>query len=159
MTVAGVVGVVLMFQLDRVVLDGPGLTGLDAVGDLPAPLRPLSESARSEAGGLRLGAMGLALGSAAGAWLELALLRRRHRSIAGQLRMGGGQLARVLGASAALAVVAIVLRPVLVGLPPLVALPLVAVPAAVVYLGVADRIRVKEAATLLEPLRRRRHRK
>lgn len=89
-TVAGVVGVVLMFQLDRVVLDGSGLTGLDAVGDLPAPLRPLSESARSDAGGLRLGAMGLALGSAAGAWLELALLRRRHRSIAGQLRMSGG---------------------------------------------------------------------
>ena len=40
-----------------------------------------------------------------------------------------------------------------------IAVLVVAVPAAVVYLGVADRLRVEEAATLLEPLRRRRHRK
>src|SRR5690606_10719434 len=58
--VAAGVGAVAMFQLDRVGITGPGLDGLRSLGDLPAPLAPLPEALR-DGGGLRLGAVGLAL--------------------------------------------------------------------------------------------------
>ena len=65
-----------------------------------------------EASELRLGGVGLALGSALGAWLEILLLRRELRGLRGEspgLRVGGGRLGRYLGlAIAALAPAAVV---------------------------------------------------
>jgi putative peptidoglycan lipid II flippase len=61
---------------------------------------------RLEAGaGFRYGAVGLALGSAAGAWLEFGLLRRRLRARIGRHGAGGGFLLRI----AAAAVVAVLM--------------------------------------------------
>lgn len=51
---------------------------------------------RLAVGGLRLGAVGLAFGSAVGAWLEYALLRRRLARHLGPHGPKGGSLARVL---------------------------------------------------------------
>ncbi len=78
---AAVVGVLLMFPLDRVsVVDGELL----GAGDLTAFPGPLDEVLRSAGGAPHLGAVGLALGSAAAAWLELVLLSRlARRSIPG----------------------------------------------------------------------------
>jgi putative peptidoglycan lipid II flippase len=136
------VGAALMLQLDRI---GISAAGLQVVGELPA-FGPLPEAVREQAPDLpRLGALGLALGAAAGAWLEYGLLRRAARRRAAGLRIGGGQLSRIAAAAAAAAVVAVVVRAATAGLGPLLAAPLVALPAGGVYLLVAYRLGLGEA--------------
>ena len=68
--VAAVIGLVVMFPLDRVLVGPDGLLGL---GDVLA-FGPLDADIRSLGGPVRLGAVGLAVGSAIGAWVELTLL-------------------------------------------------------------------------------------
>jgi putative peptidoglycan lipid II flippase len=156
---AAVVGVVLMFQLDRVVLDGPGLGGLDGLDRLGVfDWGPLPQAVR-EAGPLRLGAVGLALASAVGAWVELALLRRRVARRFGPTRLGGGQLGGAVAASAVAAAVAIAVRLALPALPPLLAGPIVLGVFGVVYLTAARRLGIPEAATLVATARRTVHRR
>ncbi|MCP5029462.1 MAG: hypothetical protein GY929_24590, partial [Actinomycetia bacterium] len=73
---ATAVGIVLMFQLDRLLVIDGLVTGWE---DVPWPrlFEPLESALRvNEDLPLRLGAVGLAIGSAAGAWVELSLLRR-----------------------------------------------------------------------------------
>jgi putative peptidoglycan lipid II flippase len=148
-------GVVLMLQLDRVAITGPGFPGLDLVGDLPAwtPV-PLELRDGTTDGALRLGAVGLALASAAGASLELALLRRRLSARVGRLRLGGGQLGRLAVAGAAAAATGVALRPVAGGLAPPLALLVAGVPAGAVYAAVTLRLRVPEAGAARANLRR-----
>lgn len=72
--VAGFVGFLLMFQLDRVAIDGNSII---RIGDFPS-FSPLSEFARAlDTSPQPLGALGLALGSSLGAWIEYFLLKRR----------------------------------------------------------------------------------
>jgi putative peptidoglycan lipid II flippase len=149
-------GVVLMFQLDRVVLDGTGLGDLTGFADLPAPLTPLPEEERVAGGDvLRLGAAGLALASGITAWVELALLRRRLGASVGPVRLGGGQLGRILLGCAAAGVVALGLRPLVDALHPLLALAAAGGPAGVAYLAVTTAVGVPEARDLLAAVRRR----
>lgn len=138
---AALVGVVLMFQLDRVVIEGPGLAGIEA-GSLPAPLRPLPETTRSTGFDVRLGAVGLALASAAAAWLELVLLRRRVRNLVGPVHVGGGQMRPILLAAVAAAGAAIALRPLLIGVHPVPSLAIALVVIGGLYLFVAHRLGV-----------------
>jgi hypothetical protein len=154
---AAAVGVVLMFQLDRVAVDGPHL---QVIGDLPAPFEPLPEVTRSAAdGALRLGAVGIAAGSGLTAWLEFELLRRRLAGLAGmagRVRMGGGQLGRTLLAGVAAAVVAAGMRRLVLDLDlhPIPTAVLGLAPAGAVYLGLALALRVPEGSALVRPLRR-----
>lgn len=153
-----VVGVVLMLQLDRVALAGPGLAGLDVVGDLPAfaPLPAALRDATTEV--LRLGAVGLALAAAVGAWLELGLLRRRLRARIGPVRLGGEHLRRVLVAGAVATGVAVAGRAAVTNaggdMAPPVALLLSGGPAAVAYLAAATRLGLPEAPALVAISRR-----
>ena len=72
--VAGFVGFLLMFQLDRVAIDGNSIM---RIGDFPS-FSPLPEFARAlDTTPQPLGALGLALGSSLGAWIEYFLLKRR----------------------------------------------------------------------------------
>ena len=72
--VAGFVGFLLMFQLDRVAIDGNSII---RIGDFPS-FSPLPEFARAlDTSPQPLGALGLALGSSLGAWIEYFLLKRR----------------------------------------------------------------------------------
>ena len=72
--VAGFVGFLLMFQLDRVAIDGNSII---RIGDFPS-FSPLPEFARAlDTTPQPLGALGLALGSSLGAWIEYFLLKRR----------------------------------------------------------------------------------
>jgi putative peptidoglycan lipid II flippase len=116
---AGGLGLVLMFQFEQLTLtvsaatDITDLGGGDVIevdGDLPAPLAPLPSDERTdEQAPARLGVVGLALGSAAGAWVEYALLRRYLRRRVGpppSLRAAVVRLAPAAGA-AALAMVAV----------------------------------------------------
>ena len=72
------IGVALMFPLDRVEVDG-----------------------------LRLGAVGLALGASAGAWLESVLLHRRLNRALGPHRPGAGRVRRITTAALAAAALGI----------------------------------------------------
>ena len=151
-------GVILMFQLDRVALTGPGLNGLDLVGDLPA-LGPLPAELRdATTASLRLGAVGLALAAAAGAWLELALLRRRLRARIGPVRLGGAHLKAVLAAGGLATAVAAGCRVLVTtlgpGLVPPAALLLIGGPAAMVYLVAGARLGLPEVPVLVAVLRR-----
>lgn len=152
---AAVLGAVLMLQLDRVVVDGPGLGGLDVAGAVPA-LVPLPAELRDAAGGaLRLGAVGLALASAVAAWLELGLLRRRLQARVGPLRLGGGHLLPVLAAGAVAGGVGVVGRSLTTGLASPLALLIAGLPAALAYVATASALRVEEPAALLAAARRR----
>ncbi len=147
-TVAALVGLVLMFQLDRVGLVGPGVDGVLFLERPPAPLAPLPEAVRAD-GALRLGAVGLAAASGAAAWLELALLRRRLRQHGISVHVGGGTLGRLLLAAGAAAVVGLALRPAATALAPLPGLVLAGAPTGATYLAVAFSLRVPEARTLV----------
>jgi putative peptidoglycan lipid II flippase len=75
---SGIFGFLFMFQFDRLAIDNDHLVKL---GSIPSFL-PLSEIARSlDTSPQRLGAVGLALGSALGAWIEYFLLRNRVSKI------------------------------------------------------------------------------
>ena len=103
---------------------------------------------RVEVGHLRLGAAGLALGSAVGAWLEYLLLRRAlHRQL-GSHGVGGGAIGRIalaagVGALGALAVRFLLEPPLRAQLPAELAGPLLAIGTAgcfgVLYLFTAAR--------------------
>ena len=150
------VGAALMLQLDRLALAGTGGLGVVLLGDLPA-WSPLPVAVRSDPdAALRLGAVGLALGSAFGAWLELALLRRRLPSPLGRARLLGGHgRATVLAALVGVAV-AVAVRAAVGGLAPVLALAAMAPPAGAAYLLVAAKMKVPEALALAATLRRRR---
>ena len=95
----------VMFVLDRVVLVG---TSIQIQGDLTdGDLF------------LHLGAVGIALGSALGAWVELTLLRLALRWRIGPVDLGGGALGTVVTAALAGAAVGRVVDLFVGGLPPI----------------------------------------
>jgi putative peptidoglycan lipid II flippase len=153
-TVSAGLGLVLMFQLDRVGLVGPGADGILLLDELPAPLSPLPEAERLD-GALRLGAVGLAAASGAAAWIELALLRRRLRHLGAQVRPGGGTLGRLLLAAAAAGLVGASLRPVTDGAPPLLRLLTAAVPTGLAYALATLALRVPQPTAQAQALLRR----
>lgn len=147
-------GVVLMIQLDRVVITGPGLAGLDGLGSLPTALHLLPEPARSAEGTLRMGAVGLALASAVGAWFEFGVLRRR---LAGATRvtLGGGSLTKIALAAGAAALVGVGTRSLAGDLHPLLAAPLAVGCALGAYVIVACWEGVADARDMVTAVRRR----
>lgn len=136
-------GTVLMFQFDRVVVVPDGLRLIES---LPA-FGPLHEGWRQE-GAVEtvqhLGAAGLALGAGVAAWLEYVLLRRTVRRRIGPTVIGGGRLGRLILPLAALTIVAVVARPVVAGLHPLLAGTVAVGGAATAYLVVARMTGVAE---------------
>ena len=73
--VAAVVAFSVMFSLDRIIVGTSGLVAQDTW----LTFSPLGQDLRNIEGPVRLGAVGLAAGSALSAWLELALLTLRCR--------------------------------------------------------------------------------
>ena len=145
--VSAAVGIVVMFPLDRIVVGPDGLLGAaDGFGlawALPAAERALDDV-------VRLGAVGLALGSAVAAWTEITLLSRRL-GLAGAVRSALGTLATA-GAVSFAATAA--LKLLVDGWPVILSAPLVATAAVGAYTVVAYRSGVVEAHLLLQPLRR-----
>ena len=145
--VAAAVGTVVMFPLDRIVVGPDGLLGAaDAIGlawALPAAERALDDV-------VRLGAVGLALGSAVAAWTEITLLSRRL----GLLDDARSALGAPATAGAVSFVATAALKLLVDGWPVILSAPLVATAAVLVYTVVAHRSGVAEAQLLLQPLRR-----
>jgi putative peptidoglycan lipid II flippase len=149
--VSTVVALFFMFPLDRVVVGTDGLVGLnEALGNW----LPLPDEIRNVDAAARLGAVGIALGSAVGAWVELILLSRLTRRRAPGLHPVGS----VVGAparSAALAfVLAAAVKLLVDPLPDLLAAPVVVAVAIFVYATACHRTGVSEAEMLLRPARR-----
>ena len=146
-TVAAAVGVVVMFPLDRVVVGPDGLLGAaDAFGlawALPAAERALEDV-------VRLGAVGLALGSAVAAWTEIVMLSRR----VGAVEAVRSALAAPAKAGAASFAATAALKLLIGDWPLLLSAPLAAATAVLVYTVVAFRGGVAEAHLLLQPARR-----
>ena len=137
--VAAVVGLVLMFQFDEVhVLDGSFGTG--GITDGLAP---------------HLGAVGLALGSAVAAWVELGLLTGRARSAAPGLHSPAGALGSLAVPAALAFVVGAAAKYVFGGLPAVFGAPLALGVSGLVYVAASFRMDVPEAHLVLGPIRRR----
>lgn len=143
LVMAAVVGLVLMLPADRFqVIDGM----VRRNGDFG--WNPLDSALRDAENSHRLGAVGLAAGGAAAAWLEFALLRRRVRSIAPDLGVWRSLRQLLLAALTAAAIIA-VLAWALTSVAPLLAAPLVIGPAGIVYLLIARRTGNQTAESLL----------
>ena len=145
-TVAAAVGTVVMFPLDRVIVGPDGL--LDAAQALGLAWA-LPEAERVVDDVVRLGAVGLALGSAVAAWTEIGLLARR----CGFVGATRSALAACLPAAAVSFAAAAALKLVVGDWPAIVSAPLVCTVAAGVYAVAAHRSGVAEAELLLRPIR------
>lgn len=145
--VAAAVGVVVMFPLDRVVVGSDGL--LSTTGALGLAWA-LPEAERSLGDAVRLGAVGLALGSAVAAWTEIVMLARRLRAEEAVRSALGAPMTAAAVAFAATAA----LKHLIGGWALLLSAPIAAAFAVGVYTVVAYRRGVAEAHLLLRPLRR-----
>jgi putative peptidoglycan lipid II flippase len=150
--VAGLaVAVPAMLSLDQLVVDlaAPWSFRLAADGVVPT-LSPVDAALRDGGGNqLRLGAVGLALGSTIGSFVEYALLRRAVSRRVVRPRLGGGTLAPLLGCAVAAAAAALAAATLVPTGGALSRLLIVGGVAGVVYLGTAWSLRVPEAASLL----------
>ncbi|NIR34819.1 MAG: murein biosynthesis integral membrane protein MurJ, partial [Actinobacteria bacterium] len=149
--IAATVGLVVMFPFDHIIVGPDGLVG---AGDAWLEFGPLDEAARELEGPVRMGAVGLAIGSALGAWVELTLLSmlvRRHVPSLDDPRRSllrpavAGALAFALTAAIKLGVDGL----------PLIPEAIVVVGAGVVlYALIGHRVGVRDSRLLLAPVRR-----
>jgi putative peptidoglycan lipid II flippase len=147
-------GLVLMFQFDRLVIEPEGL---EQVGDLPA-FAPLPEQFRDpagEEGQHHLGGVGLAAAAVAASLIEYRMLRHAVRSDVADVTMVGGRLRLTLAAAALSGVAAIAVRPIAAGLAPIVAGLVVVGVVGAVYLVAAWRLGVPEARRIPQLMSRR----
>ncbi|MDP6177635.1 MAG: murein biosynthesis integral membrane protein MurJ [Acidimicrobiales bacterium] len=150
--VAGIVGVVFMFPMDHVSVVAGSLSGLENVFspdgahvDIPGAL-----------GAPHLGAVGLALGSAVAAWLELALLTRLGRRTVEGFPSALEALRQLLPAVAVAVPMTLLLATTTAGLAPQVSAPLILGVAGVTYTAIAHLTGVDEAQLLFRRVLRSR---
>jgi len=145
--VAAAVGTVVMFPLDRVVVSGERvLSAAEGIGLAWA----LPEAERALGDAVRLGAVGLALGSAVAAWTEIVLLSRRLRTQEAVRSALGDPATAAAVAFAATAALKLLIG----GWPLLLSAPVATAFAVGVYTVVAYRRGLAEAHLLLRPVRR-----
>jgi putative peptidoglycan lipid II flippase len=139
-------GALLMFPLDRWMVDGTRLVrnGDLGFGPLPDHLRLVDH------GTPHLGIVGLALGAAISSWVEFRLLRRALRGRIGEVpRMTvHGRWCIIAGFSSG--ILAAGLRTATEGLPRLLAAPAVVAPAGLMYLAITGVVAVPEAKALVD---------
>ena len=140
-----------MFPLDRAFI---GVDGVEQLGDAFGFAGPLDPEARADTSLVRLGAVGLAIGSAVGAWVELFLLSRLLERRLPGLRSPAGTLVNPgLAAAIAFAVTALV-KLLAADLPALLAAVLTVGIGGFTYVVVAFRTGVRESDMVLRPVRR-----
>ena len=150
-SVAAAFGVLFMFPLDRAFI---GIDGVEQLGEAFGLMGPLEATLRRDESVVRLGAVGLALGSAIGAWVELVLLSRLLNRYLPSLRSPASALIAP-GAAAAIAfAVTAALKLVTADLPTAVAALLTVGIGGFTYVVVAFRTGVREADMVLRPARR-----
>ncbi len=121
---------------------------LPALGPLPPELR--------ETDALHLGALGLTIGGSVGALVEYRLLRELVETrLHGVFRIGGPSRGRLAVATFAALVAAVLVRPIAVGLSPVLGGVVAVGVVATVHIGVAAAVGVPEGRALLGGVRRR----
>ena len=145
-----VVGIILMFQLDRIAIDSGTLY---RVGSLPA-FTPLDAAERAGTDLRHLGPIGLAAGSMLGASVELALLKRRVRRAIHHRVEFRRSVARLIPAALLAAVVGGLLVWWLGSLNAVLVAVLTLAASGFVYLIVANIAGHPVSRTLFRPLRR-----
>ena len=148
--VSATIGLLLMFPFDRVIVGPDGLEGL---GDLLGPAGPLDEATRA-LDTVRLGAVGLALGSAVAAWVELALLGGLATRHLPGIEHPMHTLRRPATAAALAFLTTAVVKLLFGDLPALVAAAITVGAGVAVYAIAAFRTGVDESRLLLTPARR-----
>jgi len=149
--IAAGVGLLVMFPLDRAWIGADGVEGL---GDAVGLFGPLEATIRGDESIVRLGAVGLSIGSAIGAWVELALLTTLTRR---RLPALGSPLATLRPAAFAAAIafaVTAAMKLMVGGLPTIAAVIAIVGVGGAVYVVAAFRTGVKEADMVLHPARR-----
>ena len=152
--VSTVLGVVLMLQLDRLgVVDG----SITQLGELPAWwVLPPEVREGTDTDPLRLGALGLVLGGAAGAWYEFIRLSRALRARVGMaLPAGGLGRGRLVLPAVAAILVGLGARAVVFDWWRLLGGPVTAGAMGLAYVLVAMRTRVPEAISFTAAVERR----
>ncbi len=149
--IAAVVGVLVMFQLDRFGVSGGDISRL---GDLPA-FEPLPKAARDEGDIVRLGAVGLAAGATVAAWFELTALQRRVRTDVPDAPRLRASLLPLLAPALVAGLVAVALVWATGSLPALVTAIVASAAAGIVYLVIANLTGNRAAVELLSPVLKR----
>lgn len=148
-----IVGLLLMFTLDRYAVFDEVLYRDPRFGGIPA-FSPLPAEIRDGADLIRLGAMGLGIGAAVGAWLELAMLRRRLAPTLGLISFKP-TLRRLAPAAFTAAALGMLATWSLDGLPAIVGAILGLGFAGTCYVLLANRGGNSAAKAVLGPIRRR----
>ena len=120
----------------------------------PGPVGPLPQSVREGQDQLRLGGVGLAIGSAVAAWVEFGMLTERLRRKVAPSTVVSRSLLRLAPAALPSGLTLFVLRRLFDHLPSLPAALLVLVPGGVVYMAVARETGIVEVEIILRPIRR-----
>ena len=148
---AAVIGLIIMFPLDRVVITA---TGLENVADAFGFAGPLDDLLRSNDSVTRLGAVGLALGTAIATWAEVINLSRAMRPALPELRTPRQFLMPLLAVAAPAFAVASALKLLTNGAPNVIELAVCAGGGGATFVVLAYRRGIKEAHMVLRPLRR-----
>ena len=150
-TVAAAIGLVIMFPLDRAWV---GVNGIEGLGDTLGLFGPLDAATRGDESIVRIGAIGLAIGSAIGAWIELALLSSLTRRRLPALRSPLATLRPAALAAAISFAITAGMKLVVGDLPTLAAVVAIVGVGGTVYVVTAFRTGVKEADMVLRPARK-----
>jgi len=148
--VSAALGVTLMFQLEQVLVFNQSLIGF---GDWNFVWGPLPEATRNASNlPARLGPVGLALGSAIGAWMEFWLLRKHVLGSWGSKRLSGSDLWRhILPALCALCT-ALVLRDLRIE-QPLLQMSFLVVAVLAIHVAVSILLRTRSFSHLVSDFR------
>lgn len=149
--IGAALGLLFMFPLDRAFIGPDGVQGLVDAITVTGPLDPMVRAERSV---VRLGAVGLAIGSCIGAWIELLMLARLLDRRLPALRSPAAALVPPGVAAAAGFVVTAFAKLVGGDLPALLAVGLTAGIGGFTYVVVAFRTGVRESEMILRPIRR-----
>jgi putative peptidoglycan lipid II flippase len=139
---SAVIGVALMFPLDRLII---GPDGIEGWGDIFA-IGPLSAAARENPANIRhLGIVGLAIGASVSDWIEYRLLSNALAWRIGRTKLAGLWLGPIAIGSAVAATIAFLAQMLFAGLPSIIEAALVVGPAGLAYLAITHRLGVPEA--------------
>jgi putative peptidoglycan lipid II flippase len=147
---SAVIGVFIMFPLDRLTV---GPDGIEGWGDVLA-FGPLSDAARANPAGIpHLGIVGLAIGATISDWIEYRLLSTALAWRIGRTKLAGRWLAPISIGCAVAAGVAFGAEMLFSALPDIIEAALVVGPAGLAYFAVTRRLAVPEAVATAGRLR------
>jgi peptidoglycan biosynthesis protein MviN/MurJ (putative lipid II flippase) len=142
----------MMFPLDRLFISNSALEKVP--GSITGTWGPLSESLRSLPDNPHLGAVGLAIGSAVAAWVEMIFLARKTNKEITQGVSPYSPIVKLLPATISALIVSIIARWLLSGSNEFVNCLLCIPAATLTYIAVSSKNGVRESLDLVEGLKR-----